>query len=867
MKMLERIAIIAFSMLISGCFCTTISREYSIPPVKESGNLSYEEVEEVTSIKEYSSAKIPISIKKNKLDEGSYGAFKDHSLLFCLTLGVFPYWDTFMDRHIVSINTPIGEFFGTCDITKRVYMGWVPYMLPFSASKQDIEEDCVAELVKRLVAQNKHKWNNDIVTRLNNDNKKRLSVLRSEMDKLLAIGEWENAKKLCMAEKVNDVRVEYLPRIENVRIAQKKETVERLISNQDFQSAIDLCEEKDDAHKNDFISLCRKAREAKLQLAKTAFAKYDWQHVIRLCEKEFNKVASNSINNCKAKTKETRIRYRRKELKFLHDLQNLQELQSVTAERTSDPIIKELCDLCFISKEQLIIESVFNHCEDDNVYYEMVKKMKNPARLSDICQNKKIPRGIRESALSRVADQNVFFEIACQEGEEYSIRKSAIMRLRNSEKLVDVVLNARKFIEGLGVEDTVKIIKSISLYTAFNPKNEEKVFPFAMEVLNLVPERDTYYYSSRIKHDWTCVEKAARCVSFCVDENSKAKLISEVLDKFSMIKECQNKTISARWTNEEDAAVSSIFQSSLTDNIIGKVIAEGKRGCEWIVFKITPEYAAQLILSGIVKSKDLQISLAKIASPEKITLEHFSAVKSETAKLILKRRMSQEVRNDLLKKEKEVIANLITKSKKYSEDTFSLNGFYLGMPIEDAKVLVEFYLPNSKVVITKENNIEIDVEKKDGLSKYIDAAPPMYFCRANAHGKVYLFNFDKRFLRKWFSFNVQNHKEWVAAFAREYNYDFRSKPLYDINRVRLSSIEVSQEHYVYRNNKKGYVVAYYGEKSVSKDFYTPNNIDAEDSMYYYGLHYGLEDWAGNRWENNKGAKEGTLRVRNLTEGE
>jgi hypothetical protein len=284
-----------------------------------------------------------------------------------------------------------------------------------------------------------------------------------------------------------------------------------------------------------------------------------------------------------------------------------------------------------------------------------------------------------------------------------------------------------------------------------------------------------------------------------------------------------------------------------------KILLKNKEGWKRIVSDICPESALKLLKMQQLKNVDLEVELAKIASPEKITLEHFSAVKSETAKLILKRRMSQEVRNDLLKKEKEEIANLITKSKKYSEDTFSLNGFYLGMPIEDAKVLVEFYLPNSKVVITKENNIEIDVEKKDGLSKYIDAAPPMYFCRANAHGKVYLFNFDKRFLRKWFSYDVQNHEEWVATFAREYNYDFRSKPLYDINRVRLSSIEVSQEHYVYRNNKKGYVVAYYGEKSVSKDFHTPNNIDAEDSMYYYGLHYGMEDWAGNRWENNKGA--------------
>ena len=218
----------------------------------------------------------------------------------------------------------------------------------------------------------------------------------------------------------------------------------------------------------------------------------------------------------------------------------------------------------------------------------------------------------------------------------------------------------------------------------------------------------------------------------------------------------------------------------------------------------------------------------------------------------------------LRKNANETIKNLQKKIEK-GKDTFVLKGFYLGMPISEAQELVSCYLPKSQVVITKHNDIEIDVKHGGNFD-----VTPMYFCRADKDGKVYLFNFDKRFLRKWFKYDVQDYHEWAIMFGREFKIPFRQKSVKGKYAASDIVINVAQDCYQYKNNMKDYMVSFFGEKDVFDPYGNPTLSEAlsnDHRAFRAGVILRGKEWVKNDWENEDGAREGTLRVRLLKDGE
>ena len=211
------------------------------------------------------------------------------------------------------------------------------------------------------------------------------------------------------------------------------------------------------------------------------------------------------------------------------------------------------------------------------------------------------------------------------------------------------------------------------------------------------------------------------------------------------------------------------------------------------------------------------------------------------------------------------IEGFLTKALEKGKDTFVLKGFYLGMPIAEAQELVSCYLPKSQVVITKHNDIEIDVKHGGNFD-----VTPMYFCRADKDGKVYLLNFDKRFLRKWFKYDVQDYHEWAIMFGREFKIPFRQKSVKGKFAASDIVINVTQDCYQYKNNMKDYMVSFFGEKDVFDPYGNPTLSEAlsnDHRAFRAGVILRGKEWVKNDWENEGGAREGTLRVRLLKDGE
>ena len=286
------------------------------------------------------------------------------------------------------------------------------------------------------------------------------------------------------------------------------------------------------------------------------------------------------------------------------------------------------------------------------------------------------------------------------------------------------------------------------------------------------------------------------------------------------------------------------------------LLTKDSKGCKYLMKYTSSDMLYALVKSGTLKQTENLIAAIKQIDTNLLDMTLYNVIKNDDVRAVMIKRMPASVSVEAEKVNAQGIENLIAKGREKNAETFSLKGFYLGMQIEDAKRLLRYYLPRSRIEITKDNNIEIDVKHDGDLD-----VTPMYFCRADRSGKVYLFNFDKkRFLSKWFDYDVQSYREWAAALGKEFNFDFRSREVKGKRDLGSVWIRVSQEVYQYRNTGKCYVASFFGEK----DIFDPNGAVSLDSFmqdaHRAGMIEGLRAWVHSGWDNGAGAREGTLRV-------
>lgn len=196
----------------------------------------------------------------------------------------------------------------------------------------------------------------------------------------------------------------------------------------------------------------------------------------------------------------------------------------------------------------------------------------------------------------------------------------------------------------------------------------------------------------------------------------------------------------------------------------------------------------------------------------------------------------------------------ITAAAKESK-MFTLKGFYIGMPISDARILAEHYFPDSNVVVTRDNKIEMDVVHKSRFDRI-----PMYFCEADKEGSVYRFNFTKKQLGQWFKYETHTYEKWINTFAGEQNLNFTPISVADQWTIEGVVGAQKQEAYEFKDKEREYRVVYFGKTEEA----TNADIDRLMRNQYRGGKVAgyLNTWFGG-WLNAKGAEEGTLRVEQI----
>lgn len=363
------------------------------------------------------------------------------------------------------------------------------------------------------------------------------------------------------------------------------------------------------------------------------------------------------------------------------------------------------------------------------------------------------------------------------------------------------------------------------------------------------------------------LETALGVIDQIKDKKHVIKIVSSILSKIVEYRQrCENSRCGMSWgQNDHNIACNLMSKISLSElEIAALACSKQSSGWLYLIDKISPKYAYIILSKGKASIPEFEVALANKIPPSNIDIYVFNGARTDEGKKAIIDRMPDDVLKIVQETRKKEVAHMLERAESLAESTFELKGFYLGMSIQDAKKLVEYYLPKSRVIITNNNNIEIDPKKKEKLFDAEVDPQEMYFCQADRAGKVYRFNFDKRFLKQWFDYDVQDWHEWASEYARQFNCDFR------LNVVRKN---IDNEHYAiyvrctqpvyrYRNNRKKFVVSYHGKLEIKG----LENINPSD-MFEGGWHarrvgyaWGADKRAREFFANGDGATEGTLRV-------
>ena len=203
--------------------------------------------------------------------------------------------------------------------------------------------------------------------------------------------------------------------------------------------------------------------------------------------------------------------------------------------------------------------------------------------------------------------------------------------------------------------------------------------------------------------------------------------------------------------------------------------------------------------------------MVKKLPPEKINLELYKAVWSDKAKKMVMAALPAEEKASIQAKKDVAFAEVMGKAKEAGKITFAFDGFYLGMDLDDAKVALGHHFPDCEIIQDRDGEKDSD----DYILKIKINEKFSRVCYASAKDrKVYMFNFNKAMLKKWYKYDAQTYGDWAKFYARETGADMRYVFIKDevTNLFDGTTVYFRQDSYQYKDNAKEYRLIYFGEE-------------------------------------------------------
>lgn len=243
----------------------------------------------------------------------------------------------------------------------------------------------------------------------------------------------------------------------------------------------------------------------------------------------------------------------------------------------------------------------------------------------------------------------------------------------------------------------------------------------------------------------------------------------------------------------------------------------GLKKFDFIAKQITPAVAAMAFESEKIENGYMEDELAKQLPTEKITAKIYDSLTSGLAKKTLAAKMPQTLKDKLAAANEKAVERILSEAKAKEGETFVLGGFYVGMPIDDATILLRHYAGQEKAV-------DLNMNDKNMPELWLGGQKQYFAIGYSDTRNVRTFNFGPWILRKFCNYNAQNGAEWGLKFMEDKKLNMTLKTIggeADTIYVDLlnedHTVALAQNTWQHKDGAKKFRLIYFGEQHLETD--------------------------------------------------
>ena len=395
--------------------------------------------------------------------------------------------------------------------------------------------------------------------------------------------------------------------------------------------------------------------------------------------------------------------------------------------------------------------------------------------------------------------------------EDATARIALCGRIRNVE-ILEKLLNA------VGDHNKPLFETREQLAPIFKRMPEDKALKFALQKL------EGYRTGHWNSNEFWPLEVAAGLAGVAKDSKTRVRLADVALGKIESIKdECRtSRNFMVSW-NDKDKEIAAKYAAEfpLSEDDKVEILAMGSLAGRRVAEIAGEATARKALASGRSLGRELEEQLVAKIPADKIDMPLYESVKPGAAKAALYEKMPENLKDAAKASVEKAFAAIEAKAKDAAGRTFELEGFYLGMSLDDLETVLAYHFPRLEF---SECRDEDGYEKEKGFGKefmIVFSSKNNPFCRASAKDrKVYRIDFDKHIIASWCKYNAATARTWAQAYGKEHGIRMEYSPLskevtaVSGNNMSFRQISLHQETWQYKDAVKKYRLTYYGKPDI-----------------------------------------------------
>lgn len=326
--------------------------------------------------------------------------------------------------------------------------------------------------------------------------------------------------------------------------------------------------------------------------------------------------------------------------------------------------------------------------------------------------------------------------------------------------------------------------------------------------------------------DLVPLEIAVSLADVAKESKTRVRLAVEAFGRIESIKDECKKDFRYNWRDSSEKFAREYAESfSLSEDEKAEILCNGGLAGRRVAEIAGEETARKALMSGCSLGMELEEQLVAKIPAEKIDLPLYESVKPSAAKAALYEKMPKSMKDAAMSSLEKSFAAIEAKAKAATGETFELDGFYLGMSLDDLETVLAYHFPRLGFTECRDDD---GYEKEKGFGKdfmIVFSSKNNPFCRASAKDrKVYCINFDKDIIANWCKYNAATPRTWAQSFGKEHGVRMEYSPLSKEVTVATGNgglldmsfrqVSLHQETWQYKDAAKKYRLTYFGKPEI-----------------------------------------------------